>query len=71
MSNPNIGAVHLLNGATQERLRASEGTVVQPCGCAYTASTWLQMCDVHYQPWHQRHEQSRYDHALVVAARRP
>lgn len=58
-----------MNGYTSERVKSSEGTTVLDCGCAYTPARYLQMCDPHYQPWHQRHEQARFDHAKQEAAR--
>lgn len=41
--------MHLLNGNTLTRQRSSEGCTVLPCGCAHTDTTWLQMCDEHWQ----------------------
>jgi hypothetical protein len=41
--------IHLLNGNTHERQRSSDDVTVLPCGCAHTATRWLQMCDPCYQ----------------------
>lgn len=41
--------MHLLNGYTESRTRSSEGCTVLPCGCAHTDTTWVQMCDEHWQ----------------------
>jgi hypothetical protein len=43
-----VSAVILLNGTPSERTRSSEGVTVDKCGCAYTATLWLQQCRKHY-----------------------
>jgi hypothetical protein len=37
--------ITLLNGSTEVRVRSSEEVTVLPCGCAHTATRWLQACD--------------------------
>lgn len=54
--------IYLLNGSTEIRQRNSEGTTVLDCGCAHTATHWLQMCEGHYTENHALHEQARIEH---------
>jgi hypothetical protein len=55
--------IYLLNDSTEVRQRSSDGVVVLDCGCAHTDIRWLQMCDAHFQPDHQRHTQALQGHA--------
>lgn len=54
--------IHLLNGATEVRVRSSEEVTVLLCGCAHTPTRWLQMCDADYQPDHALHLQAQAEH---------
>ena len=60
-------SVHLLNGNKTERVRSSEGCTVLDCGCAATATEWVQMCEPHFAEWDARRRAALEDHAREAA----
>ena len=56
--------MHLLNGATAERVRSSDGVTVQGCGCAHTPTVWWQMCATHYEEFATLHQRAREERAI-------
>lgn len=58
----------LVNGTSAPRSRSSEGVTVLDCGCAHTATHWLQMCRPHYAEDSAIHEAALVIHAGRGAA---
>lgn len=54
----------LLNGNVSVRERNSEHVTVMRCGCAFSSTTWLQLCADHWREFCKLNPQRTIDHEL-------